>query len=173
MIAVNSVNRQRIKLLLIFIIFSAPIITAWGMVEWRIGVPDQITAHGSPAEQLPLLEHWPVETVSKAGAGIGDEQWTLAFDCSVQCAKRRDVLWRMHRALGRDAHRLTRLNIGGGGEALPGEQLARWHEMPAWRQTNSVWLIDSQGRPALSFPASVPVADILDDTQHLFKVNAR
>ncbi|MEG3078925.1 hypothetical protein R3F64_03525 [Halomonas sp. 5021] len=171
MIAINSVNRQRIKLVLVFVIFSAPIITAWGMVEWRIGVPEQITAHGSPAEQLPLLEHWPVETVSKTD--VGEDQWTLAFDCSVKCAERRDILWRMHRALGREAHRLARLSIGGGGQALPGEQLARWEGKPTWRKANSVWLIDPQGRPALSFPASVPVADILDDTQHLFKVNAR
>ncbi|MCA1771560.1 MAG: hypothetical protein LC677_02580 [Halomonas sp.] len=171
MIAINGVNRQRIKLLLIFIIFSAPIITAWGMVEWRIGVPEQITAHGSPAKQLPHLEHWPVESLSQAD--VGEEQWTLAFDCSVQCSERRDILWRMHRALGRDAHRLTRLSIGGEGEALPGEQLARWNETPSFWQTNSAWLIDPQGRPALSFPASIPVANILDDTQHLFKVNAR
>lgn len=171
MLAVNSVNRQRFKLLLIFFIFSAPIITAWGMVEWRIGVPEQITAHGSPAEQLPVLKHWPVETVSKTD--FGEENWTLAFDCSVQCAERRDILWRMHRALGRDAGRLVRLSIGGGGEALPGGQLAHWQETPSWWQQNSVWLIDPEGRPALSFPASVPVADILDDTQHLFKVNAK
>jgi len=168
---VNHVARQRIKLLLIFIIFAAPIVTAWGMVEWRVGVPEEITAHGSPADQVPSFEHWPIEAMSVAPRS--EERWILAFDCSRQCAERRDLLWRMHRALGRDANRLTRISIGGEGEPLPGEQLAEWREAPGWRQANSVWLIDPEGRPALSFSASVPAAEILDDTQHLFKVNAR
>ncbi|SNY96203.1 hypothetical protein [Halomonas sp. hl-4] len=171
MAALNSANRQRVKLLLIFIIFAAPIVTAWGMVEWRVGVPQQSIANGSPAEQIPSLEDWPIDT--EANFATSQKRWTLAFDCSQQCAERRDVLWRMHRALGRDADRLTRLRIGGDDETLPGEQLARWHESPPWRKANSVWLIDPEGRPALSFPASISVEKILDDTQHLFKVNAR
>ncbi|MEC4767420.1 hypothetical protein LPL18_008735 [Halomonas sp. CUBES01] len=171
MAVVNHVARQRIKLLLIFIIFAAPIVTAWGMVEWRIGVPDETTAHGSPTDQVPSFELWPIAPMSDAPVSEG--RWILAFDCSLQCAERRDLLWRMHRALGRDANRLTRMSIGGEGEPLPGEALAAWRETPRWSQPNKVWLIDPEGRPALAFSASVPAADILDDTQHLFKVNAR
>ncbi|MGM0857290.1 MAG: hypothetical protein ACQEW0_09400 [Pseudomonadota bacterium] len=171
MTVVNQMARQRIKLLLIFIIFAAPIVTAWGMVEWRVGVPEETTAHGSPADQVPRFELWPIATMSDAPRS--EERWILAFDCSLQCEERRDLLWRMHRALGRDANRLTRMSIGGEGDPLPGEQLAEWRETPRWRQANSVWLIDPEGRPALSFSASVPAAEILDDTQHLFKVNAR
>lgn len=171
MAVINHTARQRIKLLLIFIIFAAPIVTAWGMVEWRVGVPQETTAHGSPADQVPRFEDWPITTTPTDSRS--EERWTLAFDCSLQCAERRDLLWRMHRALGRDANRLTRLSIGGEGNPLPGEQLAEWREKPRWKQANSVWLIDPEGRPALSFSASVPAADILDDTQHLFKVNAR
>ncbi|SDN13469.1 hypothetical protein [Vreelandella arcis] len=167
----NSVNRQRFKLMLLFIIFAAPILTAWGMVEWRVGVPQQSTANGSPAQQLPRLEHWPIAEVPEAEAT--DARWTLVFDCSVECIERQDVLWRMHRALGRDAIRLIRLRIGGEGKTLPGEQLTRWHESPSWRQTNGAWLIDPQGRPALSFSSSVSAEKMLDDIQHLFKVNAK
>lgn len=42
----NHNRRQRLKLMLIFAIFAAPMVAAWGMVEFRIGIPDRHTAHG-------------------------------------------------------------------------------------------------------------------------------
>lgn len=160
-------QRQRLKLILIFAVFSAPMVAAWGMVKWGVGIPDRHTAHGEVRLQLPPLNEWPL-TVD---ANHSDETWTLAFDCSLQCDERMDELWRLHRALGREAPRLTRLRIGGDFEELPGEVSGQWSEVPSWQEDNSVWLLDPFGRPALAFDANVASRDILDDIRHLFKVN--
>lgn len=160
-------QRQRIKLILIFAIFAAPMVAAWGMVKWGVGIPDRHTAHGEVEVQLPPLNEWPLTVNGDAS----DDTWTLAFDCSLQCEQRMDEFWRLHRALGREAPRLSRLRIGGDLEELPGEVSSQWRQAPAWYEDNNVWLLDPFGRPALSFNANVPTADILDDIRHLFKVN--
>lgn len=84
MTVVNQMARQRIKLLLIFIIFAAPIVTAWGMVEWRIGVPEETTAHGSPADQVPRFEHWPIATMSDAPVLKNAGYWLSTVHCNVR-----------------------------------------------------------------------------------------
>ena len=161
------IRRQRLKLILIFAIFAAPMVAAWGMVEFRIGIPDQHTAHGKVDVELPVLDEWPLTTVA-----VNDpEAWILAFDCAQQCEQRKDELWRLHRALGREAPRLTRLRIGGNPEPLPGEMTSEWQQLPPWREDNSVWLLDPMGRPALAFDANVATKYVLDDIQHLLKVN--
>ncbi|BBI50909.1 hypothetical protein HORIV_33300 [Vreelandella olivaria] len=112
----KHIRRQRLKLILIFAIFAAPMVAAWGMVEFRIGIPDQHTAHGKVDVELPVLDEWPLTTVA-----VNDpEAWILAFDCAQQCEQRKDEFWRLHRALGREAPRLTRLRIGGGSRTASG-----------------------------------------------------
>ncbi|WGI23728.1 hypothetical protein QEN58_10210 [Halomonas alkaliantarctica] len=161
------IRRQRLKLILIFVIFAAPMVAAWGMVELRIGIPDRHTAHGNVELELPMLDEWPLT----ATAVNGQDEWILAFDCAQQCEQRKDEFWRLHRALGREAPRLTRLRIGGDPEPLPGEMTSEWKDLPAWRKANSVWLLDPMGRPALAFEANVATKYVLEDIQHLLKVN--
>lgn len=163
----KHIRRQRLKLILIFMIFAAPVVAAWGMVELRVGIPDRHTAHGDVDLELPMLNDWPLimPPVSK------QDEWTLAFDCTRQCEKRKDELWRLHRALGRDAPRIRRLRIGGDAQALPGEVTGEWRQLPSWREENAVWLLDPMGRPALAFDATVATKYVLDDIQHLLKVN--
>tara|TARA_R110002020_G_scaffold27772_1_gene89378 strand:- start:287 stop:799 length:513 start_codon:yes stop_codon:yes gene_type:complete len=165
---VKNIRRQRLKLILIFMIFAAPVVAAWGMVELRIGIPDRHTAHGDIDLELPMLSEWPL---IKKPTTSGQNEWTLAFDCSQECVKRKDELWRLHRALGRDAPRLKRLRIGGDSKPLPGEVTNEWQQLPFWREENAVWLLDPLGRPALAFDAAVATKFVLDDIQHLFKVN--
>nr|WP_295711656.1 hypothetical protein [uncultured Halomonas sp.] len=163
----NHNRRQRLKLMLIFAIFAAPMVAAWGMVEFRIGIPDRHTAHGDVELALPTLDEWPLTPYT-----LGDEdEWILAYDCTLQCETRQDALWRLHRALGREAPRLTRLRIGGDAQALPGEVASQWQRLPSWQKENAVWLLDPSGRPALAFDESVATKYMLDDIQHLFKVN--
>ena len=163
----KHIRRQRLKLILIFAIFAAPMVAAWGMVEFRIGIPDQHTAHGKVDVELPVLDEWPLTTVA-----VNDqEDWILAFDCAQQCEQRKDELWRLHRALGREAPRVTRLRIGGDHKPLPGEMISEWQQLPPWREDNSVWVLDPMGRPALAFDANVDTKYLLDDIQHLLKVN--
>lgn len=163
----KHIRRQRLKLLLIFVIFAAPMIAAWGMVELRIGIPDRHTAHGDVNLVLPTLDEWPLTPPAVSG----HDEWVLAFDCTLRCEQRKDELWRLHRALGRDAPRLKRLRIGGDPEPLPGEVTSEWQRFPPWREENSVWLLDPFGRPALAFNENVETKYVLDDIQHLFKVN--
>lgn len=163
----KHVRRQRLKLILIFAIFAAPMLIAWLMVELRIGIPDQHTAHGKVDLALPMLDEWPLKT-----SAVDDQQtWILVFDCAQQCEQRKDEFWRLHRALGREAPRLTRLRIGGDPEPLPGEMTSQWRSFPPWREDNAVWLLDPTGRPALAFDSSVATADVLADIQYLLKVN--
>ncbi|MBT2788898.1 MULTISPECIES: hypothetical protein [unclassified Halomonas] len=193
----KHIRRQRLKLILIFAIFAAPMVAAWGMVEFRIGIPDQHTAHGKVDLELPVLNEWPLALSNEPGldgpelsrlglnepglnelgstetrsAVNGQEEWILAFDCTQQCEQRKDEFWRLHRALGREAPRLIRLRIGGDSEPLPGEMTSEWRHFPPWREDNSVWLLDPMGRPALSFEANVATKYVLDDIRHLLKVN--
>ena len=165
----KHIRRQRLKLLFIFVIFAAPMITAWGMVELRIGLPERHTAHGDIDPPLPMLDEWPLIPHVDSRQG----EWTLAFDCSRACAQRKDELWRLHRALGRDAPRLRRLRIGGDSQPLPGELTSEWARMPLWQKENVVWLLDPAGRPALAYNHAAKTKDILEDIQHLFEVNSR
>lgn len=173
----KHIRRQRLKLILIFAIFAAPMLTAWAMVELRIGIPEQHTAHGNVDLTLPMLDEWPLTMSTEArstearSTDDGQETWILAFDCAQQCEQRKDEFWRLHRALGREAPRLTRLRIGGDAEPLPGEMTSQWRHLPPWRKDNSVWLFDPKGRPALAFDSSVATGDVLDDIQYLLKVN--
>lgn len=160
------VRYPRLKVVLLFAIFAAPILTAWSMVTWNVGIPREHTAHGNVALEVPPLQNWPLMASPKAS-----KQWTLVFECSAHCEGQQDELWRLHRALGREATRLQRLRIGGGDATLPGETKTVWESTPSWHSPSSVWLFDPMGRPALAFNSSVPTADILDDIRHLFKVN--
>lgn len=162
----HPVRYPRLKVALLFAIFAAPIVTAWGMVAWDVGIPRDHTAHGNITLEVPPLQDWPLMASIDAS-----EQWTLVFECHVRCEEQQDELWRLHRALGRETTRLQRLRIGGGDATLPGETKTVWQSTPAWRNTNDVWLFDPMGRPALAFSADVSAADILDDIRHLFKVN--
>lgn len=162
----RQVRYPRLKVALLFAIFAAPIVTSWAMVTWEVGIPKGHTAHGSITLEVPPLQDWPLMASIDAS-----EHWTLVFECNTHCEEQQDELWRLHRALGREATRLQRLRIGGGDATLPGETMTAWESAPSWRSTNDVWLFDPMGRPALAFGAGVPAADILDDIRHLFKVN--
>ena len=160
--------RSRLKLIALFAIFGLPVAVAWGMVEWRLGVPEGRTAHGTLHPAVPALSHWPVEGVEKAGAS----DWLLAFDCAEGCAERADQWWRLHRALGREAHRLSRLRLGGTSPALPGEAIAQWSSTPPeWRRPGGLWVLDPDGRVVLGYSAQVAPADVLDDIEQLLRMN--
>ena len=79
-------------------------------------------------------------------------------------------LWRLHRALGREATHLKRLRVGDDA-TLPGEAVTVWQSVPSWSNPHSGWLYDPMGRPALAFTQEAATAEILDDIRHLFKVN--
>ena len=163
----THVARQRLKLLAFFAIFALPVAVAWGMVEWRIGIPEERTAHGELQPSLPLLAQWPLSSVEKQG----ERDWLLAFDCPEACGDNADRWWRLHRALGREADRVSRLRIGGGGEPLPGAAVARWTGEADWRSPHRLWVLDPEGRPVLGYGPTVATADVLDDLRRLLRMN--
>ena len=46
---------SRLKLLALFAVFLLPMAVAWGMVEWRLGIPEGRTAHGQLTPEVPAL----------------------------------------------------------------------------------------------------------------------
>lgn len=163
-----NVRRQRWKLLALIAVFALPMLTAWGMLHWRIGIPEQHTAHGELAPAVPSLGEWPLVERQESFDG-GD--WVLAFDCTRDCEAQTDRWWRMHRALGREAPRVTRLRIGGSAEALPGEAVSQWREKPEWQAAGAVWLLDPQGRVVLRYDGGIAERDVSDDLRRLLKRN--
>ncbi|RTR06287.1 hypothetical protein [Halomonas nitroreducens] len=160
--------RSRLKLLALFAVFTLPMAMAWGMVEWRLGIPEGRTAHGTLHPDVPALSNWPLTRVVKDG----DDDWLLAFDCPDACPQAADRWWRLHRALGRDAHRVSRLRIGGGSSALPGEAPVAWAGgPPAWRVPGALWILDPEGRAVLRYGAEVETAQVLEDVERLLRLN--
>lgn len=165
---VMNVNHQRLKLLALIVIFAAPVIVAWVMVQWRIGIPEQRTAHGELAPDVPHLAEWPL---SEPYDTLGEDDWVLAFDCSAGCAEEADRWWRMHRSLGREAPRVTRLRIGGEAQLLPGAVGSQWRELPAWQSPGRIWVLDPEGKVVLTYSREVEIGDVKDDLSHLLRIN--
>lgn len=160
--------RQRLKLLALIALFAGPMMAAWAMVEWRIGIPDEQVAHGQLMPPVPGLPEWPLVDPRPSSAS---RDWVLAYACEAQCNAAADRWWRMHRALGREAPRLTRLRLGGEGAALPGEVVGKWRQRPAWSDDDALWLIDPQGRVVLSYRQHQEAAEVLEDIQRLLRMN--
>lgn len=166
----RALRRSRLKLLALITVFALPMLVAWVMVTWRVGIPEQRTAHGELSPEVPLLANWPLNGLPQSLLQSND--WILAFDCDIECDAQADQWWRLHRALGREAGRISRLRIGGeASEALPGETLIQWSEMPEWRSPAKLWVLDPQGMAAVSYTAGVEAADVLDDLQQLLDMN--
>ncbi|GGX79662.1 hypothetical protein GCM10007160_03780 [Litchfieldella qijiaojingensis] len=165
----TSAGRQRLKLLALMAVFATPLLVAWVMVEWRVGIPEQRTAHGELEPDIPPLSEWPLRE-PRPTTEVGD--WILAFDCSASCDVLADQWWRLHRAMGREAPRVTRLRIGGSDTPLPGEVLGQWREVPAWQRDGQLWLLDPQGTVVLGYATDVDPGGVLDDINHLLRVNS-
>ncbi|WP_372610020.1 hypothetical protein [Halomonas sp.] len=163
-----EVRHSRVKLLALIAVFALPMLVAWVMVTWRIGIPDERTAHGQLAPDLPSLSEWPVAGPNDA-LDTGD--WILAFDCSSNCEVMADQWWRVHRALGREAPRVSRLRIGGSSDTLPGEMVTQWSTRPDWQQPGQVWILDPRGRVVLSYSVEVDAEDVLADVNRLLRIN--
>lgn len=168
MTAPRGIRHPKTKLLALIAVFAVPMLAAWVMVTWRIGIPDERSAHGELAPDLPALGDWPLE--EKPGL-ITEGDWILAFDCTADCEAHSDQWWRLHRALGREAPRVGRLRIGGEGEPLPGESVSRWGSPPDWTSPGRLWVLDPRGQAVLSYGAEVAPSDVLDDVNRLLRLN--
>ncbi|WP_346798138.1 hypothetical protein R5M92_04415 [Halomonas sp. Bachu 37] len=168
----NRVARQKLKLLCLIAVFALPMLVAWVMVTWNIGIPQQRTAHGELDPAIPYLHQWPLER-AWVNSEVETATWMLAFDCERECAAQADEWWRVHRALGKEAPRISRLRIGGEIPLLPGEESRSWRERPAWASPGGSWILDPRGRPVLAFAAGTPAKAVLEDINHLLRMNPK
>lgn len=164
----NAVRHPRFKLLALLAAFVLPLLVAWVMVTWRIGIPEQRTAHGELVPDVPALSQWPL---ARPHGPVEGGDWVLAFDCAGDCEALADQWWRLHRALGSEAHRVSRLRIGGEGQALPGEVVAEWISLPAWHRPGQLWVLDPRGEAVLGYSSGVEARDVLDDVNKLLRMN--
>lgn len=170
-------GRSRFKLILLFACFLLPVVIAWMMVNWRLGIPEGRTVHGELNPEVPTLSDWPLSRADGASNGFSQDinydanDWLLIFDCAEPCAAQADRWWRVHRALGRDADRLARLRIGGDRATLPGERAVQWTHAPDWRTPGDLWLLDARGQAVVHYSAGVEAEDVLADIERLFKMN--
>ncbi len=168
MSAASPASRGRLKLAALLLFLSLPVLVATVMALTRVGIPEGRTAHGELGPGVPSLAQWPLDApVDEALAG----DWVLAFACRERCAERGDLWWRLHRALGREAPRVSRLRVGGSESALPGEVVAQWRERPDWAEGERLWLLDPRGLPVLGYAADVDPYAVKDDLGRLLRMN--
>ncbi|MFP4137991.1 MAG: hypothetical protein ACLFSR_06505 [Halomonas sp.] len=168
MTVVPSDPRGHLKLVALLLFLSLPVLVATVMALARVGIPEGRTANGELGPEVPALAEWPLTT--SVEETLADD-WVLAYDCGERCAELGDQWWRLHRALGREAPRVTRLRLGGDGDALPGEAVARWRERPAWAEGDRLWLLDPRGLPVLSYGAEADPYAVKEDLGRLLRMN--
>ena len=168
MTTIHAARYGRLKLLALLLFLSLPVLVATVMALGRVGIPEGRTAHGELAPAIPALADWPL-AASVEAALSGD--WVLAFDCADRCAELSDQWWRLHRALGREAPRVSRLRVGGDPTALPGEVVARWSERPDWGEADRLWVLDPRGLPVLGYAPGVDPYAVKDDLGRLLRMN--
>ncbi|SFC40153.1 hypothetical protein SAMN05660443_2527 [Marinospirillum celere] len=159
---------NRIKLLLLMILMAAPVMASWSMHLFKVGIPEQQTAKGDLLPELPPLAEWPLDWQA-------DGRWWLVMaadqECAAVCDQQADKLWRIHRALGREAERVFRLRAGGD-DALPGEVAEAWTGLPPEGvEPGKAWIVDPQGQVVLAYQADVEPGDIHRDLMRLLRIN--
>lgn len=169
---------DKIKLVVLLIILMSPIPIAWGMWYWQLAVPSAKVAHGYILPELDNIRDWPlVEPIHQRSA----YSWYLIFRCQshIPDCQLRDEMWRLHRALGRQADRVQRWYLLPGNSEDPiagellGEHVARLYEAVSLDDFGSymIWLADPDGEVVVSYGGTVQVTEVLADLRYLLRRN--
>ncbi|MBE0507842.1 MAG: hypothetical protein IBX50_14210 [Marinospirillum sp.] len=159
---------NRVKLLLLMLLLAAPLLISTGMYTLQAGIPEARVAKGELLPELEPLQEWPL---AWQATGEWWLVWVAEADCNQRCEAQADELWRMHRALGREADRVYRLRAGGSSE-LPGEKALPWLDVaPPWAVAGNTWLVDPEGRVVLAYDLNTPAAEIHRDLTRLLRIN--
>ncbi|MFC3679874.1 hypothetical protein [Bacterioplanoides pacificum] len=170
--------RDKIKLVLLLTVLFLPVPLAWSMWVWKVGLPEDNVAHGDVLPLISNIRDWPLLTpIYTHPAG----HWYLIFRCQpdVPDCQLRDEMWRLHRALGRDAGRVQRWFLLAENREDPvagqfrGEQVALLPASVNGSQLGDymIWLADPQGQVVVSYGGQVDISDVFDDLRHLLKRN--
>lgn len=169
---------DKLKLLLLLLMLSAPVPVAWSMWYWQVGIPQLRASEGELLPEIDNINEWPL---IKPIVRTGGDHWYLVFRCKplVPDCQLRDDLWRMHRALGRDARRLERWYLLSENSHDPiagkirGEQVALLYQAITLDDLGQdmIWLADPEGNVVLSYGHSSSIRGIFQDIRYLLKRN--
>jgi len=183
--------RGQLKLLAIFGVVILPILAAWTMAKFEIGIPDSSNNKSDLVEPPIMLEDW---SLNLEPIGYGSP-WRLvvtsAAECDAACMELINEARQINVALGREAGRVEHLLASGQGisEAIDQRlerdypRLERASFDPAryrsslanqpegWREGAQLWVIDPLGRIVLHRDPDRPGKRLLDDLKHLLKVS--
>lgn len=169
----NAGSRRGVILLLV-LLFSAPVLTAivLRVAGWS---PSETDNHG-------VLLAPPAALAVGDGNGLAGH-WLLVFaparPCESACVEDFDALARVHRTLGRNAHRVVLAHAGPVGEAA-GKHASRDVSDAAWLdelagaapgglRANAAYLVDPRGYLIMWYPPGFEASGLLDDLEKLLR----
>ncbi|MCB1626223.1 MAG: hypothetical protein KDI48_00755 [Xanthomonadales bacterium] len=167
-------KRNKLQLLLLALVFVAPVVIAV-LMQTRLAhyEPEATKNYGTLFETSPQLGAWlpPVEAARLHGS------WTVAYlasaDCGQDCLAELDLLSRVWAAQGQERDRVQLLYVTPTGitpPALAAPWLSHAREVePAVPAPARVILIDPEGYGATWYPAAFDGTELRKDLRHLLK----
>ncbi|WP_420591154.1 hypothetical protein [Bacterioplanoides sp.] len=169
---------DKLKLTLLLVILMCPMPLAWSMWYWQWGIPQQQVANGQILPEIDNIQDWP--TVSPIFQQT-TRSWYLIFRCQplIPDCQLRDEMWRLHRALGRDAARVQRWYLLSENTEDPiagrflGEQVALLYSAVTAEDMGGymIWLADPNGEVVVSYGGKILIDDVFDDLRYLLRRN--
>jgi hypothetical protein len=178
--AAEAVRRGRIKLLLLALVFAAPVVLAW--LAWRLD-----WATGATSNYGELID--PALPVAGAPLEALRGRWVLVtFDaaaCDDYCERKLYFMRQLQRAQGKNEDRIARLWLLTGGGRPPAKLLAAIEgtrveragalagEFPAaGAPADHIYVVDPLGNLMMRYPRDPDPSRMLKDLQRLLKVAA-
>jgi hypothetical protein len=169
---------DKMKLTLLLVILMAPVPIAWSMWYWQWGIPQQQVANGHILPEINNIQDWPtLDPILQQTT----HSWYLIFRCQslVPDCQLRDEMWRLHRALGRDAGRVQRWYLLSEDTEDPisghflGEQVAQLYSAVSAEDMGDymIWLADPRGNVVVSYGGKIQIDDVFDDLRYLLRRN--
>ena len=146
------------KLLGLLLLLSAPVPVAWAMWHWQLGIPAGVGVSAEVQPDVPLLADW------LPAYHQPDADFYLLVNCQgLSCPAER--IWRIHRALGKDAKRIWRWRFdSNSNNALPGETITK----NTVADDSPLLLADADGRIVLRFQ-QLDDKQVLRDLRYVLK----
>lgn len=183
--------RGQLKLLAIMSVVALPMIAAWAMATFNVGIPDTQNNRSDLVEPAVTVEDWALQ-LEQVGYGA---PWRLVVtstgECTETCMELVHEARQINVALGREAARVE--HVLASGQAQPaalserletdyprlqraGMNTEAYHDSltghpDSWRQGAQLWVIDPLGRVVLRQDPAKPGKLLLDDLKYLLKVS--
>ena len=173
-----KIRSDKAKLILLLTLLMCPVPIAWGMWYWHIGLPQKTVAHGQILPEIDNIRDWPLIKPIHQNTR---HNWYLIFRCQPQIpdCQLRDEMWRLHRALGREAIRVQRWYLMSENTEDPiagqllGEQVALLYAAVSAEDLGDyvIWLADPEGHVVVSYGGEIQIDQVFDDLRYLLRRN--